>query len=84
MVRQKTREAFTAATSYRQKLAAQDKSTSTSLEVRFLFPVFLQCTLYIFYNAHSNLLQCTLYIFCNAHSISSLMHPLQCTPQRTI
>jgi hypothetical protein len=33
MVRQKTRDAFTATTSHKQKLAAKDKSTYTSLEV---------------------------------------------------
>lgn len=33
MTRQKTRDAFMATTSHKQKLAAQDKSTSISLEV---------------------------------------------------
>ena len=33
MVRQKTRDAFTATTSHKQKMAAKDKSTYTSLEV---------------------------------------------------
>ena len=37
MVRQKTRDAFIATTSHKQKLAAQDTSTSTSLEVSYTY-----------------------------------------------